>query len=372
MSLVFYRKYRPRLFKEITGQEITVKVLTKAIKEGQISHAYLFAGPRGTGKTTTARLLAKALNCQNRKTGSFEPCNECESCLAAENGTNLDIIEIDAASHTGVDDIRELIENIKFPPVKFKYKVFIIDEAHQLSKSAFNALLKTLEEPPSYAVFILASTEPEKFLPTILSRVQRYDFKRIALEDIIHELQMVAKKEGLQIEDDALRLIASNANGGMRDAESVLGQVASMFGKDKITLDALQKILGSINFSSLSKFSATILDKDIGKAIQMVNDLNEKGYNLDELSRALLDYFRWLLLIKVSPATEQLISRETTDEELDTLKKQAARATADQIESFIKALMDQLSRTKKAGLATLPLELAIIDSVGINPQEKSA
>ena len=372
MSLVFYRKYRPRLFKEITGQEITVKVLTKAIKEGQISHAYLFAGPRGTGKTTTARLLAKALNCQNRKTGSFEPCNECESCLAAENGTNLDIIEIDAASHTGVDDIRELIENIKFPPVKFKYKVFIIDEAHQLSKSAFNALLKTLEEPPSYAVFILASTEPEKFLPTILSRVQRYDFKRIALEDIIHELQMVAKKEGLQIEDDALRLIASNANGGMRDAESVLGQVASMFGKDKITLDALQKILGSINFSSLSKFSATILDKDIGKAIQMVNDLNEKGYNLDELSRALLDYFRWLLLIKVSPATEQLISRETTDEELDTLKKQAARATADQIESFIKALMDQLSRTKKAGLATLPLELAVIDSVGINPQEKSA
>jgi len=200
--------------------------------------------------------------------------------------------------------------------------------------------------------------------------VQRYDFKRIALEDLISELKMVVKKEGLQIEDDALRLIAANASGGMRDAESVLGQVASMFGKDKITLEALQKILGSINFSSLSKFSETILSGDIGKAIQMVNDLNEKGYDLDELSHALLDYFRWLLLIKVSPTTEKLISQETTDEELNVLKKQATSATASQIESFIKALIDQLSRTKKAGLATLPLELAIIDSIGIDQSEK--
>ncbi len=362
MSLVFYRKYRPRLFKEVIGQEITIEILTRAIREDQISHAYLFAGPRGNGKTSTARLLAKTLNCQKRKAGNFEPCNECESCLAAENGTNLDIIEIDAASHTGVDDIRELIENIKFPPIKFKYKVYIIDEAHQLSKSAFNALLKTLEEPPAYAVFVLASTEPEKFLPTILSRVQRYDFRRIALEDIISQLKLVTKKEGLQIEEEALRLIATNAGGGMRDAESVLGQVASMFGKDKITLEAIQKIMGSLNFSSLSQLAKTILSNNPGEAIKMVNELNEKGYDLDELSHSLLDYFRWLLLIKISPTTEKLIGRETTDEEMNVLKKQVEGATAPQIEAFIKALIDQLSRTKKAGLVTLPLELAIIDS----------
>ena len=362
MSLVFYRKYRPRLFSEVAGQDVTIEVLTRAIKEDQISHAYLFAGPRGTGKTSTARLLAKALNCQKRKANSFEPCNECESCLSAENGSNLDIIEIDAASHTGVDDIRELIENIKFPPIKFKYKVYIIDEAHQLSKSAFNALLKTLEEPPSYAVFVLASTEPEKFPPTILSRVQRYDFKRIALEDIIKELKSVAKKEGLNIEEEALRLIAANASGGMRDAESVLGQMAAMFGKEKITLEALEKIMGSLNFSSLKQLADYILSGNIGEAIKMINVLNDGGYDLDELNRSLLDYFRWLLLIKVSPISEKLIDKVTTDEEMKVLKVQVEKASAIQIESFIKALIEQMSRTKKAGLVTLPLELAIIDS----------
>jgi DNA polymerase-3 subunit gamma/tau len=363
MSLVFYRKYRPRLFSEVIGQEITIEVLTRAIKENQLSHAYLFAGPRGTGKTTTARLLAKTLNCQKRKAGSLEPCNECESCLSAENGSNLDVIEIDAASHTGVDDVRELIENIKFPPIKFKYKVYIIDEAHQLSKSAFNALLKTLEEPPSYAVFVLASTEPEKFPPTILSRVQRYDFRRIALEDIIEELKAVAKKEGMIIEDEALRLIAANANGGMRDAESVLGQMAAMFGKEKITLAAIEKIMGALNFSSLSQLSDYILRGNVGEAIKMINALNDSGYDLDELNRSLLEYFRYLLLIKVSPATEKLIDKETTDEEMKVLKTQVQTTTIAKIEAFIKALIEQMSRTKKAGLMTLPLEIAIIDSL---------
>ena len=227
MNLALYRKYRPKTFAEIVGQEYIVKILTNAIASGMISHAYLFTGPRGVGKTTLARLLAKAVNCQNRKEGEYEPCNQCESCQEINQGNSIDLIEIDAASNRGIDDIRELKNGIRFVPSKSKYKVFIIDECHQLSKDANNALLKTLEEPPSHAIFVLATTEIYKMLPTIISRCQRFDFRKLRIEEIVKRLETILKKEKIEYEEPALFLIAREATGSIRDAESLLDKVIS-------------------------------------------------------------------------------------------------------------------------------------------------
>ena len=225
-NLVLYRKYRPQKFGEVVGQEHVVTTLTNSIKGNNISHAYLFSGPRGSGKTTIARLFAKAINCEN-PTDGFEPCNKCSSCLEIMAGNSMDLVEIDAASHTGVDDIRQLIEGVKFAPVKSKYKIFIIDECHQLSKSAANALLKTLEEPPAHAIFLLATTESHKMIPTILSRCQKFDFKRLQISEIMEKLEFISKKEGVKFEESALSLIALNSRGSFRDAESLLDQCMS-------------------------------------------------------------------------------------------------------------------------------------------------
>ena len=224
-ELVLYRKYRPQSFADFVGQEHIVKTITNALAMGRVAHAYLFCGPRGVGKTTIARILAKAANCENRKKDDYEPCNKCLACQEINQGKSLDIIEIDAASHTGVDDIRELRDGIRFSPTRLRYKVFIIDEVHQLSKAAFNALLKTLEEPPEYAIFILATTEIHKVPETIISRCQKFDFHRLSMEKIIERLAKIAKSEGVKIEKPALEMVAMNAEGGMRDAESLLGQI---------------------------------------------------------------------------------------------------------------------------------------------------
>ena len=231
-NLVLYRKYRPQTFAEIIGQEHVVQTLTNAISSGMISHAYLFAGPRGSGKTTIARLLAKAVNCENRK--GFEPCNQCSSCLEISAGRALDLIEIDAASHRGIDEMRELRDGIRFIPTKSKYKVFIIDECHQLTKEAANALLKTLEEPPGHAIFILATTEIHKMIPTIISRCQRFDFRKLTLPEIIKRLEIVSGKEKARIEKPALELIAINSGGSIRDAESLLDQVLTFSGNYRL------------------------------------------------------------------------------------------------------------------------------------------
>jgi len=237
MAWVLYRKYRPQKFSEFVGQEHIVKTLTNAISSGLISHAYLFYGPRGSGKTTIARLFAKAVNCQNRKGGDFEPCNQCFSCKEISEGRAVDLIEIDAASHRGIDEIRDLREGIKFAPTRLKYKVFIIDEAHQLTKEAANALLKTLEEPPSHAIFILATTEIHKMIPTIISRCQRFDFRKLTVPEILKKLEIICQKEKIKIEKVALELIAQNAQGSMRDAESLLDQVSTSFDKKEIKLE---------------------------------------------------------------------------------------------------------------------------------------
>jgi len=221
-NLVLYRKYRPQKFSEVIGQEHVTQTITNEIKNGRIAHAYLFSGPRGCGKTTTARIIAKAVNCLNRKSSEAEPCNQCANCLEIQSGRAIDLIEIDAASHRGIDDIRELREGIKFAPSKLKYKVFIIDECHQLSKDAANALLKTLEEPPAHAIFILATTELHKILPTILSRCQRFNFHKLTLPQLTARLQKLADLEGVAIEKPALELIALTAGGSARDSESLI------------------------------------------------------------------------------------------------------------------------------------------------------
>src|SRR5579863_3711816 len=259
-NIVLYRKYRPQGFDEIIGQEHVVQTLTNSINSGSTSHAYLFSGSRGSGKTTMARIFAKALNCEGK---GAKPCNKCDSCLEIMTGKSLDLVEIDAASHTGVDDVRELIEGMKFAPVKSKYKIFIIDECHQLSKSASNALLKTLEEPPAHVIFILATTEANKMIPTILSRCQRFDFKKLPVADITKKLEFIAKKEGIKFEPSALALIALHARGSFRDAESLLDKCMNFAGKNhEIKTQEIKDLLGIVEAGQISQFIDYILAKD--------------------------------------------------------------------------------------------------------------
>ncbi|TFG35406.1 MAG: DNA polymerase III subunit gamma/tau, partial [Parcubacteria group bacterium] len=263
-NLVLYRKYRPQTFGEIIGQEHVVKTLSNALASGKVSHAYLFSGPRGSGKTTIARVMAKSLNCSDRKAGDFEPCNKCSSCLEIGEGRSMDLIEIDAASHRGIEEMKELINGIQFSPSKSNYKVFIIDECHQLSKEAANALLKTLEEPPGHAVFILATTELHKMISTILSRCQRFDFRKLTVAEIVRRLEILIGNEKARIEKPALELIAINASGSIRDAESLLGQVLTFedsSSKQEIKAEKVKDLLGLVEISLISKFAGFLFEK---------------------------------------------------------------------------------------------------------------
>ena len=295
-ELVLYRKYRPKRFVEFVGQEHVVKVLTSALVGGRLAHAYLFCGPRGVGKTTIARILAKAANCENRKDGNFEPCNKCAACQEINDGRSLDLIEIDAASNRGIDEIRELREGIKFAPTRLKYKVFIIDEVHQLTKEAFNALLKTLEEPPAHAIFILATTEIHKVPETIISRCQRFDFHKLILEKIIERLARIAKVEGVKITQPALEMIAANADGAMRDAESLLGQVMAMEDKD-ITLEEVKALLGATDISAAIEMVAYLIANDAKGAICFINKILNDGYDLEQFAKSLINYLRKVMIL---------------------------------------------------------------------------
>ena len=355
-NLVFYRKYRPQTFKEVIGQKNVIKTLTNAIVQGKIAHAYLFAGPRGVGKTSVARLMAKSLNCQNRKPSQYEPCNKCDSCQAINTGRSLDLIEIDAASNRGIEDVRGLRDNIKFPPINSKYKIFIIDEAHQLTKEAFNALLKTLEEPPSYVVFILATTEPHKLPATILSRVQRYEFKRLTVQDTIEQLRLICKKEDIKFEEEALRLIAVYSEGGLRDAESLLGQVAIVAEKN-ITVRAVENLVGAVNFEKIHRFVSVLLKKDKAKAIEYVSRILDSGYDLQLFNKEVINYLRKLLLLKISPGLGKVIDKETTPEEIAVLFKQSQIGDRNYLEKLIKGLVEVQNQFKWTPITSLPLEL---------------
>ena len=367
MPQVFYRKYRPQTFAEFIGQEHIVKTLTNAISLGMISHAYLFYGPKGSGKTTIARLFAKAVNCQNRKKDEFEPCNKCSSCLEIVEGRSMDLIEIDAASHRGIDEIRELRDGIRIVPTKSKYKVFIIDEAHQLTREAFNALLKTLEEPPSHAIFVLATTEIQKMIPTIISRCQRFDFWKLTLPEIMKKLEFICQKEKIKIEKSALELIALNSEGSMRDAESLLDQVFTLYGNSgqEIKAEDIKDLLGLVETELVSKFTDFLYQKKASEAINFLNEIGERGLDLEEFAKALIDYLRKALILKIMGIEGNPLISGLTKEELQKLKSQSENFKEEELRRILNLFLDAQNKMKYSPIPQLPLELAIIESCGV-------
>lgn len=361
-NLVLYRKYRPQSFGEIIGQQHVAQTLVNSILSENISHAYLFCGPRGSGKTTIARLFAKAINCQ--KPIGAEPCNKCSSCAEIMAGNSIDLIEIDAASHTGVDDIREIIEGIKFAPVKSKYKIFIIDECHQLSKSAANALLKTLEEPPQHAIFLLATTEAHKMISTIVSRCQRFDFKKLQISEIIKKLEAISKKEKVKFDDSALSLIALNSRGSFRDAESLLAQCINFAGQgQEIKTKDIKELLGIVEAGQVAEFIDFLGTKNANDAILFLNSMVDNGLDLQEFAKTLVFYLRQALLSKINPNFLNSQNSGLSEEELVKLKMQTSNLLQKDIQNMLELFIEAENKMKYTALSQLPLELAIIDIV---------
>ena len=362
MGLVLYRKYRPKTFKEVVGQEHIVRTLENSIASGRVSHAYLFSGPRGTGKTTIARLLAKAVNCQNRKPGEFEPCNQCDSCREIDENRAVDLIEIDAASNRGIDDIRDLRERARFKPVKSKYKVFIIDESHQLTAEAANALLKTLEEPPAHAIFILATTEIQKMIPTIISRCQSFSFRRLTVEEISSKLAAILKLEKIKFEDSAINMIALSASGSIRDAESFLDAVVNFTGKGgTITKGIVQELLGITGKENVLKFLQLLQKKEAGETIKFLNSLIFKGVDPKELLHSLLEYLREMLILKINDKVQSAKILILPKEEQAQLGQLAKGFKEEELEFIINKFMEAEEKIRYASISQLPLELAIIE-----------
>jgi DNA polymerase-3 subunit gamma/tau len=361
-ELVLYRKYRPQSFADFVGQEHIVKTITNALAMGRVAHAYLFCGPRGVGKTTIARILAKAANCENRKKDDYEPCNKCLACQEINQGKSLDIIEIDAASHTGVDDIRELRDGIRFSPTRLRYKVFIIDEAHQLSKAAFNALLKTLEEPPEYAIFILATTEIHKVPETIISRCQKFDFHRLSMEKIIERLTEIAKSEGVKIEKPALEMVAMNAEGGMRDAESLLGQIMALQDKN-ITLGEVKEILGTPDVAAAIEMINFLISKDARGAVIFINKLQDDGYDLAQFAKTLINYLRKMMILKIDSDLAKLVAPEMTEEYKKIILEQGQKISFEDLNKLMRLLINAEYEIKNAALPQLPLELVVVEMI---------
>ncbi len=304
--IALYRLWRPQLFQDVVGQDHITQTLQNSLKSGRISHAYLFSGPRGTGKTSAAKIFAKALNCELGP--GVEPCNTCSQCKRITEGSVMDVQEIDAASNRGVDEIRDIRDKVKYAPTEVRYKVYIIDEVHMLTTEAFNALLKTLEEPPSQVIFILATTEPNRLPATIISRCQRFDFHRVPIEDQISRLQHICKQEGLTAEIDALQYIARCSDGGMRDALSLLDQIVSFSGND-ITYSQVIAVTGGIDTDQFKALAEAIKNQNIGKALEQIDDFMEVGKSVDKCMDSLIQYFRDLLMIKLVPDAGQMTER---------------------------------------------------------------
>lgn len=355
-----YRKYRPQNLQEVVGQEHVKKALTNAINLNKISHAYLFTGPRGTGKTSIARILAKSLNCVQGPT--LTPCEVCPSCVDIKNSTPMDVIEIDAASNRKVEDARNILEKIQYIPVNGKYKIYIIDEVHMLTKEAFNTLLKTLEEPPENVIFILATTEPQKVLETITSRCQRFDFRRITTDDIINHLKNIAKSEKIKIEDDALFTIAKNSAGGMRDSLALLDQVSVLDDAKKITSDDVNKLLGRLSFDMLYKFSEKIIQSEPQEAIELLEQIYNSGNEPTQILINLLGYFKNLLIVKNCKGDELLIDlTQLNNSQISALKAQSENIDTHQIVFLIEKTSYYIKELKITTNQHLWLEIATID-----------
>lgn len=354
MYQVLYRKYRPRVFADVYGQDHVTSTLKNEIKEGRISHAYLFTGSRGTGKTTCAKILAKAVNCPNAVDG--EPCNACEICKGLDSGTIYDVVEIDAASNNGVDNIRDLREEVNYTPTRGKYRVYIIDEVHMLSTGAFNALLKTLEEPPAHVIFILATTEVHKLPATILSRCQRFDFKRIQPETMAVRLQQVAGLESMELAPDAATLIARIADGALRDGLSILDQCA---GRSKqITAQLVSEVAGLAGREALYRLSDAVLARDSSAAVGRLAQLHENSYDMERLCVEMINHFRNFMMVKTVKKSRELII--CTDDEYKHIEASAGQFTLAQILRGLDLFQSTLVKIKGGATPRIEMEMAFI------------
>jgi DNA polymerase-3 subunit gamma/tau len=352
-----YRKWRPKTFDEIVGQEHVVRTLRNALTSGRIHHAYLFAGPRGTGKTTTARLLAKAVNCLAPE--EQRPCNTCAICQAVNEGRLLDLIEIDAASNTGVDDVRELREKVGFRPNEARYKVYVIDEVHMLSNAAFNALLKTLEEPPPHAIFVLATTEAHKIPATVLSRCQRFDFRRIPVSQIIERLAWMTEQEHIEADREALALVARQATGSMRDAESLLDQLAS-FEEGGITADEVRAALGTGAGEAVMQVAGALAAGDVAQGLSVINTAIDEGADPRQFARQMVEHLRALLLLKLKSG---VVLAHVSDDVRPQLEAQAADFSSQALAQAVRLFNQAAVEAKGGWQPQLPLEMAFVEAV---------
>lgn len=366
MSQTLYRKYRPQTFQEVSDQQHVKITIQNQLVQGTVGHAYLFSGPRGVGKTTIARILAKALNCTGRKEGESEPCNQCDSCVAMNSGMQMNIVEIDAASHTGVDHVREhIIEASRFTPGPNSYKVFIIDEVHMLSTSAFNALLKTLEEPPARVVFILATTEIHKIPQTVISRCQRFEFKRISAADMTERLQTLAKEEGVRVDDAVMKIIVQRSEGCLRDAESLFGQVLAL-GEKEITLENASLVLPKSYIAQVIALMDAFARQDLREAISVLEDLVDQGASMSEYVDELIEYVRTLIMLKLDKTAHDHYDTATVDAMMHILDSCSLQICT----AWLDVLIGVKKRLWFEQIPQLPLEIALIQVLGTDKTQR--
>jgi DNA polymerase-3 subunit gamma/tau len=362
---VFALKWRPQNFDEIVGQKHIVATLKSAIKSNRLAHAYLFAGPRGVGKTSTARILAKALNCKDGPT--LNPCQICASCKEISQGRSLDVIEIDGASNRGIDEIRTLRENVKFAPTQGKFKIYVIDEVHMLTEPAFNALLKTLEEPPEFVKFIFATTHPDKIPPTILSRCQRFDFRRIPVMEIIAQLERIIAVEKINVDKEVLFAIAKSSDGALRDAESVLDQLVS-FSQENISLKDVVLLLGLVEQDAMFEITDKIIHKDSNAALKLLNEVIDNGKDINVFLTNLIEHFRNLMVAKITCADSKLI--DLPEDICEKLLKQSQAFSLEEIFTAFNILVNTQEMSKRLESLRIPLEIALV-KLSHNKKESS-